>query len=323
MRPRSLLCVVAWLLIPALACQAEEFPARGITLIVPLAPGGSVDIVARIIGQKLRERLGKDVIIENRTGGSTVIAASAVARATPDGHTLLFSPTSTLAINPTVYKKLPYDPLKDFAPVALVAIVPLVLVVNPGLPVHSLPDLIKLAKEKPGQLSYASGGVGSTLHLAAEFLAELAGIAWRQVPYKGGAPALNDVVAGHVSAMFADIGGALPQIREGNVRALGVSTRARVQSAPEIAPIADWIPGYDATTWNMAIAPAATPEDILTKLHQEIGAVTGLPEVQERLAHLGISAAEAHSRTELRPFLEAQIDRWGGIVRRVGLAGSE
>jgi len=303
--------------------QAQDYPTRPVTVIVPFAPGGSVDIVARIVGQKLGERLGKPVVVENRPGGSTLVAASAAAKASPDGYTLLIAPSGTLAINATLYKKLPYDPLKDFAAVALVTVVPLVLVVNPALPVHSVPDLISLSKEKPGQLSYASAGAGSSLHLAAELLKGLAGIELTHVPYKGGAPAISDVVAGHVSSMFADTGVALPQIREGKVRALGVSSTGRLEAAPDIPAIAEAVPGYDAASWQMVVAPARTPEDIVVNLHGEIATVMASPDIRERLTEMGLIAVVSPTSQDVKRFLEAEIARWRVIVQRAGLAASE
>jgi len=292
-------------------------------LIVPFAPGGSVDIVARIAGQKLAERLGKPVVVENRPGGSTLVAASAVAKASPDGYTLMIAPSGTLAINATLYNKLPYDPLRDFAAVALITVVPLVLVVNPALPVRSVPDLISLSKEKPGQLSYASAGAGSSLHLAAELFKGLTGIELTHVPYKGGAPAMSDVVAGHVSLMFADTGVALPQIREGNVRALGVSSMARLSAAPDIPSIAEAVPGYDAASWQMVVAPAGTPKEIVAKLRGEIAAVMASPDIRERLAQIGLIAVVSPPPEDVKRFLKSEITRWGAIVQRAGLAGSE
>lgn len=317
------LWVLAGLFIAAPGARCQDYPTRPIILIVPFAPGGSVDIVARIAGQKLAERLGKPVVVENRPGGSTLVAASAVAKASPDGYTLMIAPSGTLAINATLYNKLPYDPLRDFAAVALITVVPLVLVVNPALPVRSVPDLISLSKEKPGQLSYASAGAGSSLHLAAELFKGLTGIELTHVPYKGGAPAMSDVVAGHVSLMFADTGVALPQIREGNVRALGVSSMARLSAAPDIPSIAEAVPGYDAASWQMVVAPAGTPKEIVAKLRGEIAAVMASPDIRERLAQIGLIAVVSPPPEDVKRFLKSEITRWGAIVQRAGLAGSE
>src|SRR5215471_19368866 len=317
------LFVPAALVIAVPMARCEDYPTRPITLIVPFAPGGSADIVARIAGQKLGERLGKPILVEDRPGGNTLIAATAAAKASPDGYTLMIPVCGTLAINPTLYKKLPYDPVNDFAPIALTTIVPLVLVVNPALPVHSVPELVSLAKEKPGELAYASSGIGSSLHLAAELFKRMAGIDLTHVPFKGGAPAMNSVVAGHVPLMFADAGVALPQILQGTVRALGVASTARLPAAPEIPPIADAMPGYDAACWQMVVAPAGTPEQIIARLHGEITTVMASPEVRERVAQFGLIAAESPPPADVKRYLEAEIARWGTIIRRAGLAGAE
>src|SRR4051812_12750462 len=299
---------------------AEDYPARPVPIIVPFAPAGSADIVARLVGQKLSERLGKPVVGENRPGGATTAGAAAAPQAAPDGHTLMLSPGGTLAINPTVFKKLPYDPLKDFTPVALTTIVPLMLVVNPAVPAHSVADFLRLANDKPGELSYASAGAGSSLHLAAEMFRSMTGIAWTHVPYKGGAPAISDVIGGHVTAMFIDTGVALPHVRDGKVRALGVSSTIRLPAAPDIPPIAETVPGYDAASWQMAVVPAGTPPEIVDRLHREFVIVMALPEVRERMGQIGLIAATSPPPDELKRYLASEIARWGEIVRQAGLA---
>ncbi len=215
-------CILALLALAdtARAQSAQDYPNRQVTFVLPFAPGGAIDIYARALAQKLTDKFGKPFVVENRPGAGTVVAANSVARAAPDGHTVLVSP-SPLAINATLYKKLPYDTANDFVPVAYVADIPLVLVVHPSLPVKSIPDLIKYAKANPGKLSYASSGTGTTLHLSGEMLKSMTGIEMTHVPYKGGPPALNDVVAGHVQLVFADPSSAIQQIRAGTVRPLG------------------------------------------------------------------------------------------------------
>ena len=228
--------------------------------MLPFAPGGAIDIFARAFAQKLSDKLGKPFVVENRPGAGTVVAANSVARAPADGHTVLVSP-SPLAINATLYKKLPYDTANDFMPVAYVADIPLVLVVHPSLPVQSIADLIKYAKDNPGKLSYASSGTGTTLHLSGEMLKSMTGIAMTHVPYKGGPPALNDVVAGHVQLVFADPSSAMQQIKAGRVRPLGITSTVRLPSAPDIPPIAEaGVPGFEAVSWTVFMAPAKTPE---------------------------------------------------------------
>jgi len=244
-----------------------SYPTRAVTIVVPFTPGGSTDIIARMLAQKLEQRLGKSFVVENRPGAGTIIAASAVAKAAPDGYLLLMAPSSTMAVNVTLYKKLPYDPTTDFIPLAGLARVPFVLIVNPSLPVHSLLEMIAYAKARPGQLSFASVGPGVPHHLYAELLMSTAGIAMTHVPYKGSAPALNDVVAGHIPLMFCDIPPAVGMLQAGKVRPLGVTTRTRVPAFPDIPPIAEaGLPEFGALPgWHMMVAPGKTPRDIVAK----------------------------------------------------------
>ena len=229
------------------------------TFIVPFAPAGGTDILARLLGQKLEQRLGKPFVVENRPGAGTVIATNFVAKSPPDGYTIMMS-VSSLAIDATLYKKLPYDPAKDLALVALIASVPFVLVVNPSLPVHSVDDLIKLAKQRP--LSFGSGGIGAFHHLAAELFGSMTGIKMTHVPYRGTAPALNDLLGGYIQVMFSDLGPALPLIKAGKLRALAVTTKQRFAALPDIPPLAEaGVPGFDAAAWQGVIAPAQTPKD--------------------------------------------------------------
>ena len=226
---------------------AQDFPTRQITLIAPWPAGGAVDAICRALAQPLSERLGKSVVVENRPGAGSVIGTAAGAKAAPDGYTMVMAGSGSLAISATMYKKLPYDPVKDFIPLTMGAKIPFVLVVNPSLPVHSPAELVAYAKANPGKLSFASGGPGSPHHLYGELLKSMTGIEMTHVPYKGSAPALTDVIAGHVPLLFSDTVPSLPQIREGKVRALGVSTAVRLPSAPEIPPIAEGgVPGFDA-----------------------------------------------------------------------------
>jgi tripartite-type tricarboxylate transporter receptor subunit TctC len=305
------------------AAYAQDYPSRPVTLVVPFAPGGSIDIVGRMLGEQLSGRLGKPFIVENRPGGGTNVATVAVARAAPDGHTLLIT-TSSLAINPTLYKKLAYNPANDFAPVALVANIPLVLVVNPSLPVKSARDLVAFAREQAGRLSYASGGSGSAPHLAGELFKSMAAIDMTHVPYRGAPLALSDVVAGHVQVMFADPGTALPQIRDGKVRALGVTSPTAVPGIPDIPPIAQTgVPGYDAVSWQLLVAPAKTPPDIVDRLHAEIKNIAARPAIETRFAGLGLAPVQSPSPKALQRFVSSELQRWGEIVRRAGVAGSE
>jgi tripartite-type tricarboxylate transporter receptor subunit TctC len=313
------LCFLAVLHSPA---PAQDFPNRPITILVPLAPGGGVGFVARTIGQKLSERLGKPVLIENRPGGGTIVAAVALAKAPPDGYTLLLTPGATLTSNATVYKNLPYNPRTDFVPVALPSQVAFTLVANPSLPIHSIPELIRYAKDKPGELIVGTAGIATTTHLAGELLSHLTGIKLRYSHYRGSPPAMNDVVGGSIQMMFADPVTGAELAKAGKVRALGVSGLNRVSVFPEVPPIADTVPGYDATNWHMILAPAHTPPDIVEKLAAEIRAIGAMPEVRQQIDKIGPEALNSPSPAELRTFLEADIARWGQLVTQIGLAGS-
>jgi tripartite-type tricarboxylate transporter receptor subunit TctC len=229
-----------------------------------------------------------------------------------------------MAVNVTLYKKLSYDPAKDFAPLALMAHVPFVLVVNPSLPVQTVADLIKLAREKPNELSFASGGVGAAHHLCGELLKSMTGIKMAHVPYKGSVPALNDVVAGHVPLMFSDFAPSLQLIKAGKLRALGVTTAKRVPAAPDIPPIAETgVPGYEAVPWQMMVTKAGTPKEVVDRLNAEMKSIMAGADTQKQLVEMGMIPADTGSPTELARFVETEIVRWGKIVHRAGIAGSE
>jgi tripartite-type tricarboxylate transporter receptor subunit TctC len=318
------------LLLAALAASmpatsvAQDFPTRPMAIIVPFAPGGSADIVARIYAQKLTERLGKPVVVENRAGAGTVVGALAAARAAPDGYTLFMGGSSALAYNPTLHKQLPYDPAKDFMPLAHVASIPFVLVVQPSLPVNSPADLIKLAKDKPGHLAFGTAGVGSPAHLCAEYLRGLTGIDITYIPYKGTAPAVTDFLAGHVPVMFVDLPPVLPLIREGKMRALGVSSIKPVPTAPEIAPLAQaGLAGYDAGGWLMFAAPSATPKEIVAKLHAELKAITATPDIQQRFTSMGLVPIDSPPVENLQRYVVSEIERWGKVIRAAGIEASQ
>jgi len=294
-----------------------------VTFVLPFTPGGAIDLCARFLAQQLTDRLGKPFVVENRPGAGTVVASNLVAKAAPDGYTILVAP-SPLATNATLHKQLPYDPAKDFAPIARVADIPFVLVVHPSLPVRTVAELIQYARERPGQLSYASSGSGSTLHLAGELFKSMTGIAMTHVPYRGSPPALNDVVAGHVNLMFADPASAVAQIREGRVRPLGVTSLTRIPTAPDIPPIAEaGLPGFEAVSWTLLVAPAATPPAIVNKLHAELKSVVASPEGQRQIIGFGMLPFDSPSPEELKNFLQAEILRWGKVVQQAGIAGSE
>jgi tripartite-type tricarboxylate transporter receptor subunit TctC len=316
-----LACLLA--ILPPTA-RAQDYPTRQLTLIAPWPAGGAVDALCRAVAVPLTERLGRSVVVENRPGAGSVIGTAAGAKAAPDGYTLVMPGSGSLAISATLYKKLPYDPVKDFIPIALVAKIPFVLVVTPALPVRSVIELIAYAKENPGKLSYGSGGPGSPHHLQAELLKSMTGIAMTHVPYKGSAPALTDVIAGHIPLMFSDTVPSLPQIKEGKVRALGVSTAIRVPSAPDIPPIAEaGVPGFDAAGWGVIAVPAGTPSEIVGKLRAALDATMALPEIQQQIIMLGMIPGSSMTPEALQRFIDSEIARWGKAVTLAGLAGTE
>jgi tripartite-type tricarboxylate transporter receptor subunit TctC len=302
--------------------SAQDFPTQHITLVVPFPPGGSIDVVLRTMATKLQARLGKPVMIENRVGGAGVIAAAAVAKSPPDGHTL-YAAASSFAANPKLYKTLPFDTLKDFATISLLFHTPLALVVNPDLPVKSVAELIALLKQKPGQISFAHSGPGAAIYLSAELFQTMTGTKMNGVVYRGAPLGLNDVMAGHVEVMFADTGSVLEQIAAGKVRALGVTSTTRVPAASDIPTIAEaGVPGYDAVGWTLICAPAATPRAIVDKLHAELTAVAAMPDVRALVIRLGTIPVDSPPPAELSRFLASEISRWGGIIEKAGVAGS-
>jgi tripartite-type tricarboxylate transporter receptor subunit TctC len=304
--------------------RAQEYPNRQITLIAPWPAGGAVDAICRAIAQPLSDRLGRSVMVENRPGAGSVIGTAAGAKASPDGYTVVMAGSGSLAIGASMYKKLPYDPVNDFVHITLGAKIPFVLVVNPSLPVRSVAELVAYAKENPGKLSFASGGPGSPHHLYGELLKSMTGIEMTHVPYKGSAPALTDVIAGHVPLLFSDTVPSLPQIREGKVRALGVSTAVRLPSAPDIPPIAEvGVPGFDAAGWGVFSVPAGTPKNVVAKLRAALDEAVVLPEVQQQIIRLGMIPGSASSPEELQRFIASETARWGKVVTQAGLAGTE
>jgi tripartite-type tricarboxylate transporter receptor subunit TctC len=318
-----MLAVLAGLSERALA-QAQDYPTRPVTFVVPFAPGGVTSLFARILGQKLEQRLGKPFVVENRPGGGGVTAAVAVAQAAPDGHTLIMASSTMLAINVSVRKNLPYDPRRDLTPVALLARVPFVLVVNPALPIQSVADLVKLAKEKPGQLSFGTPGPGTFHHLNGEMFKSIFGLDIVHVPYKGSAPALNDLVGGHIHMMFSDVPPALALVQAGKVRALGVTTAQRVEALPDVAPLAEvGVPGYDTASWHTVTTTGNVPTPIVDKLHGAIREIMSDPAVVQTLAKDGTLPQISPPPAELKRFVETEIVRWGKVVQQAGIAGSE
>jgi tripartite-type tricarboxylate transporter receptor subunit TctC len=302
---------------------AQDYPNRTVSIVVPYAPGGATDILGRMVAAALEAQFAKPVVVENRPGGGQQIGVSAVAKAAPDGHTLLIATSSALAINPTLYKKISYDPVKDFQPVAMLAHLPFILVVNNDLPAKTLAEFIAYAKANPGKLSYGSGGVGASHHLYGELFKSLTGIEMTHVPYRGTVPALNDLIAGHIQVLFSDAPPSLPQIKAGKVRALGVTTAARIPAAAEIPPIADTVPGFDSAPWQMLSAPAGTPAPVIDRLHKEVTAYVASAEGKTKLTEMGLTPGAPTRPAELAAFVANEVSAWGDVVRKAGAAGIE
>jgi tripartite-type tricarboxylate transporter receptor subunit TctC len=298
---------------------ADKFPDRAIKIIVPFAPGGSVDILARVVGQKMTEAWGQPVIVESRPGASTMIGTAAVAKADPDGYTLIIV-VSNHATNPALHASMPYDALKDFEPISLLARAPVVIYSHPSFPVTSVNELVAAAKAKPGTLNFGSAGVGSMTHLVAEMLKIRAGIDMTHVVYRGGTPALNDVLAGQIPMTFATVTQALPQYRAGQLRALGVTSEARYASINEVPTFREQ--GFDlvATEWYGLLAPAGTPKAIVAKLNAEMRRIVALPNLGERLAAIELLSS---SPEELAQFIRGEIDRWSPLIQQLGLKATD
>ncbi len=304
------------------SAQAQDWPTKNVTVIVPFTPAGSTDLLARIAAQVWEQRIGKPFVVENRPGAGQQIGVNAVAKAAPDGHTLLMATSSAMAVNPTLYKKIAYDPVKDFQPIAMMAHLPFILLVNPALPINSVADLVKHAKENPGKLSFGSGGVGASHHLYGEMFKSLTGVQMTHVPYRGTVPALNDLIAGHIQVLFSDPPPALPQIAGGKVRAIGVTTAKRMGGAPDLPPINDTVKGFDTAPWQMLMAPAGTPRPIVNRLHEAIVAYIASPEGQKKLVtEMGLIPGAPSSPDELARLVAKEVEDWGKLVRLAGAAG--
>lgn len=311
--------IVATALLFSDAVSGEVYPSRPIHMVVPSSPGaGVIDITARLIGQRLSARVGQQIVIDNRPGAAGIVGTEFVSKAAPDGYTLLLANVS-LIVNPLLYPRLPYDPLRDFVPVTLINSAPLVLVVHPSLAATSVTELIASARSHPGQLNYGSGGLGSTPYLAAELFKSLSGIDALHVPYKGGAPALSDLVGGRLSFMIENVPGTMPYVRAGNLRALAITTPQRSPFAPELPTMAEaGVAGYEITGWNGLFAVTGTPTGIIVKLHDEMAQVLHAPEVTREMAALGAEPI-GDAPDEFRRFLEADTARWNRIIRERGI----
>jgi tripartite-type tricarboxylate transporter receptor subunit TctC len=302
----------------ALGAFAQSYPSRPIRLVVPFPAGGTTDILAREAAQKLTEALGQAVVVDNRPGAAGNIGSDLVAKSAPDGYTLLMGTVGTHAINPSLYSKMPYDHVKDFAPVVLVAGVPNVLVVNPTLPVNSVADLIKLAKDKPGQINFASSGSGTSIHLSGELFKTMAGVDMTHVPYKGSSPALTDLIGGQVQIMFDNLPSALPQIKGGRLRAIAVTSLKRAPVLPDIPTINEsGLPGFEASSWFGVLAPAGTPAAIVARINTEVNKWLQSADAREKLLGQGAEAAGG-SPERFANHIRAESEKWAKVVKVSG-----
>ena len=299
---------------------AQDYPSRPVKIVVPFPAGGGTDALARFVARGLEQRLGQPFIIENRGGAGTTIGATAVARTEPDGYTIMLGTASTFAVAPGLYKRLAYDPTKDFSPIILIATVPFVLTTHPSLAVGSVKELIAFAKAKPGELAFASAGVGAVHHIYAELLMHMTGIKMRHVPYRGGGQALNDVVAGHVPIYFADAGPAAPLIRAGKLRALGVTTATRTSNLPEVPTLHEaGVTGYEANTWQMFVGPPKMPEPIVSKLNRALADFMMTPEAQKHFTALGMQPRTSTPK-EAQEHIRVEAARWTKVIRDIGIS---
>jgi tripartite-type tricarboxylate transporter receptor subunit TctC len=298
-----------------LSAAAADYPTRAIRMVVPFPAGGTTDILGRIAGQKITEALGQQVIIDNRGGAGGNIGTELVAKSPPDGYTLLTDPGSTLTINPHAYSRLGFDPVKDFAPITILAEVPNILEVHPALPVKNVKELIALAKSKPGQLNYASTGAGQSTHLSMELFKSMAHIDINHIPYKGSAPALVDLIGGQVTVMFDNMPTSLPHVRAGKLRALAVSTTRRSFALPQLPTVAEsGLPGFEVSVWFAVLAPAATPRDIVQKLNAVLVKALQSPDVKQRLAEQGAEPV-GNTPEQFSATIQRDLAKWAKVVK--------
>jgi len=299
---------------------AQPYPARPVRVLVGFAPGGPNDIIARAYAAQLGGALGQPFVVENRTGAAGNLAAEAVARAAPDGYTLMLGSTGTNAVNPSLYSGLAFDPVRDLAPVAVVATSPSALAVHPRVPAQTVAELIALAKARPGKLTYASAGSGSSQHLCAELFKQAAGVDIVHVPYKGAAPGITDLLAGQVDMSFAPVANVVGHAKAGKLRLLAVTGAQRSEFAQGVPTIAEsGLPGFDVITWYAVFATRRTPEAIVDRLNAELRKIAASAQMKEQLAGLGIDAAASASPAEARAYRDAEVERWGKLVRALGV----
>jgi tripartite-type tricarboxylate transporter receptor subunit TctC len=315
---RKLIGAVAILTALAAPAGAQEWPARQVNLIVPFSAGGTTDLFGRLLAQHMHQKFGQPFIVENRAGAGGNLGAAAVAKAAPDGYTFLVGTVSTHAINPYIYTKLPYDTVKDFQPVSLIARLPNILVVHPSLPAKTVPELIAYLKANPDKMSYGSSGVGTSIHLAAELFKIKTGTTMTHVPFRSSGDIMNNLTGGHINLAFDNITLAWPQVKAGNLRALAVSSTERSAIAPDVPTVADTIPGFAATSWHGVFAPAGTPKAIVDRMAAEMKRILELPDVKDKLFEIG-AVASPMTPEDFAKFIEGERAKWADVVKAAGV----
>ena len=305
-------------MVAAAPAQGQSYPTKPIRIVAPSTPGDAPDVIARLVADKLSVALGQQVVVDNKPGAGGVVGSESVAKATPDGYTLIMGNAGSHGINAAVYSKLPYDIQRDFAPVSQVAIAPNVMVINPSVPANSVAEFIAYAKSQPGKLSYASGGNGSSAHMSMELFKAMAGIDVQHIPYKGSSPALTDLIGGQVAVFIGNMPPTVPHIKSGKLRALAVTTRTRSALMPELPTIADTLPGYETVAWFGVLAPAGTPPDVVNKLSAEIGKIARSPEMREKLVAMGAEPVGG-TPEEFKAVIDRDIAKWKPLAQKVGI----
>ena len=314
------LSIAAAMLIWSAGVFGEAYPAKPIRLIVPYPPGGGTDFFARLVGAKMSEHIGQPIVVENRPGAATIIGAEAAARAAPDGYTVLLADSTTLAVNPSLYRKLPYDPQKDFLPISMTARFAMLLVVNPSLTkAASVKEFIAEAKRDPGKINFASVGAGTTHHLAMELFEQQSGISLNHIPYKGAAPAVQDLVGGQVPVMFLDLAAGAPQIRAGKIKALAVASARRISALPDVPTVAEsGVPGFEAWAWQGLVVPAGTPQEVMTRLRVEYSKAVGDPALRQKLIDAGVEPLTS-TPEELAAYIRSETAKWAKVVKEANI----
>ena len=314
------------LLLAAGQASAQAYPTKNVTIVVPLAAGTGMDSIVRIYADDLAKALGRPVVIENQPGAALMLAAQTVARAAPDGHTLLISTSSPMAVNQTLYKKVNYDPDKDFVPISLYVKSPFVLVTHPGLGVSSMADFIKLAKSRSADpLTYGTPGAGTLLHLGMEIMKQDFGFEANHVPYRNSGQIVTDVVGGHISSAMSETGASLSLIKDGRLKALAITSNVRHPSLPDVPPMAEAVdrPGFEAVSWHILLAPSATPQPIVERLQAEMNKITGDPAFQNKVTEIGLIPLAPTTTAAMQAYIKSEQVRWGAVVKKLGLEGSQ